>query len=254
MKRLIAIIAACVVLASLCVPVLAAEAEFVPSVTYKPAPDVVPVPDPDGKHAIGTLCDEDGQIIDYVYEDCLVITPIAEVDTSTRIPEIAREILREVYSQLKSGVMELPSSKIDKKYNTGNMVVRDLFDVSFLCEEHPKMLAEEGVTLKLTFDLGVAEGETVVVMVYMGGMLSRARSSVSGEWVPVEAVNNGDGTVTCVFEDVCPVAFSVPTGVTPPEKTGDVSGLHWALIALGALAAIVVVTVIYRADQKKHAA
>ena len=35
-------------------------------------------------------------------------------------------------------------------------------------------------------------------------------SYVDGEWIEaVSVTNNGDGTVTVVFEDICPVAFAV---------------------------------------------
>ena len=107
------------------------------------------------------------------------------------------------------------------------------------------MLEPEGVTLELTFDLGVKAGADVYAMTYK-----------DSEWNPiVSCKNNGDGTVTCVFEKLCPVEFSVQTTSEPPVQTGDTGNLSlWGLVALGALAAIVVLTVVYRMDSKKRAA
>ena len=73
---------------------------------------------------------------------------------------------------------------------------------------------------------------------------------MNGQWAPVKSVkNNGDGTVTCVFEDICPVAFCVePHADANPPKTGDAAGgymLNW-LILLVASAAVVVVLIVNR--------
>lgn len=241
MKRVIACIAVLVMMISLFVPVMAAE--FTPSVTNKPAPEIVPLPDPNGKPAIGVL-KENGKIIGYVYEDCLVVTPVSEAKDSKDIPEDAKKLLLEVYEKLKNGEMKLPYEKYDPSMNPGNMVIRDLFDASFLCGDHPKDLAKKGVSLDLTFKLNVPAGVEVVAMTY-----------INGKWVPVvKTVNNGDGTVTCTLEDICPISFSIRTGITPPQQTGDASFLHWMVIALVALAAIVTLTVIYNVNNKKRAA
>lgn len=247
MKKIIACLTALLLCATLVIP--AAAAEFTPSVNQKPAPDVVPTPDPDGDPAIGVILNGDGEIIDYVGEECLVITGISEAEDSDEIPEDAKELLLDVYDKLTSGEMTLPYDKYDPDMNPGNMVIRDLFDATFLCDEHPEMLDDEGVTMKLTFDIGVKPGVEVVVMTY-----------INGQWEPVvKTVNNGDGTVTCTFEEICPIAFSVPVQadepVTPPAQTGDDSGdqlIIWGAVALLSLAAIVVLTVISRRGAKKN--
>ena len=237
MKKIIAIVVALMLCAAMVMPAAAAGNEFTPSVSNKPAPEIVPVVDPDGNPAIGVLCDGDGQIIDYVYEDCLIITPVSEAKTSTEIPDYAEKVLLDVYGKLTSGEMTIPYEKHDSKLNTGNMVIRDLFDATFICTEHPDMLEPQGVTLRIIFDLNVAKDVEVYAMTYK-----------NNEWNPiVSTVNNGDGTVTCTFEKLCPVEFSVKTAEEPPVQTGDDSGkdlLLWGSVAAVALVAIVVLAVV----------
>ncbi len=234
MKRILSLIVAM----TLCVSLLASFAfaeDFVPSIGDKDHPEIVPV---EGD-IIGQIIGDDDQIISDVDSGCLVITPVSEANTSTEIPDEARDTLLDVYDQLSNGSMELP---YDSSLNPDDMVIRDLFDMSFLCEEHPEML-ESGGTLKITFDLGVAAGDTVVAMVY-----------VDGEWITVELINNGDGTVTCFFDQVCPVVFAVKQTETPPQ-TGDFSGsdiLLWALLMAGSAVAFVVCIVIYRKKVARH--
>ena len=243
MKRFFAIITVVIMCVSLAVPALAAQ-EFMPSVTNKPAPEIVPVPDGEGNMWIGVIRDKEGNIIDYVDEGCLIITPVSEVDTSTEIPEPSRVILKDVYGKLTSGAMTIPYEKHKANLDSSKMVIRDLFDATFVCEEHPKMLEPEGVTLELIFDLNVKAGVNVYAMTYK-----------ESEWNPiVSCVNNGDGTVTCVFEKLCPVEFSVSTAATPPVGTGDTFNLSlWGIVALVSLLAIVALTVVYRMDNKKRA-
>ena len=243
MKRFFAIIAVVMMCISLAAPVLAAQ-DFMPSVTNKPAPEIVPVPDPEGNPRIGLIRDKDGNIIDYVDEGCLIITPVSEVETSTEIPEASRVILRDVYKKLTDGSMTIPYEKHDAGLDSSKMVIRDLFDATFVCQEHPAMLEPEGVTLELIFDLNVKPGVNVYAMTYK-----------ESEWNPiVSCVNNGDGTVTCVFEKLCPIEFSISTDVTPPSGTGDLGNMSvWGIVALISLVAIVALTVVYRLDAKKRA-
>ena len=228
MKRILSL----AVVMALCISLLASYAfaeEFVPSIGDKDHPEIVPV----GGDVIGQIVGPDNAVVSDVNTGCLVITPVSEANTSTDIPDDARDTLLDVYDKLTNGSMNLP---YDSSINPDDMVIRDLFDISFLCQEHPEMLAN-GNTLKITFDLGVSAGDTVVAMVY-----------VNGQWVEVELINNGDGTVTCFFTDICPIAFSVKQTETPPQ-TGDFGGndiLMWSLIMAGCAIAFVVCVVVYR--------
>lgn len=244
MRKFIACLAVLMLCASMFLPVMAAEAEFTPSVTNKPAPEIVPVVDPDGNPAVGVIYNADGEIIDYIYEDCIVITPVSEAVTSERIPDAAEKLLLDVYAKLTGGEMTIPYEKHDSALNSSNMVIRDLFDVSFLCGEHPDMLAPKGVVIKIKFNLGVDAKTDVFAMSYK-----------NDEWnAVVDTVNNGDGTVTCTFEDFCPVEFSVKTKVTPPVQTGDQGNMGlWIALAVVAVCGIAALTVVYVKDSKKTA-
>lgn len=242
MKRFFAIITVVMMCASLMVPAMAAQ-DFTPSVTNKPAPEIVPVPGDDGSMHVGIIRDGEGNIIDYVDVGCLIITPVSEVETSTEIPEDSRVILRDVYNKLTNGSMSIPYEKHNVGLDSSKMAIRDLFDATFVCEDCPKMLEPEGVVLEIIFDLNVKEDVEVFAMTYK-----------DSEWNPiVSTVNNGDGTITATFEKLCPVEFSVGDKAGAPG-TGDQGNVSaWGLAAVGSLAAIVVLTVIYRFDMKKRA-
>ena len=232
MKKFCAIITAVMMCVSLMVPAMAAQ-EFMPSVTNKPAPEVV----------VARILDEDGNVIKEVDQECLIITSVADAQTSTEIPAASKEVLLNVYGKLMDGSMTIPYEKHDANLDSSKMVIRDLFDATFVCTECPAMLEPEGVVLEIVFDLNVAPGVNVYTMTYK-----------NDQWDPiVSTVNNGDGTVTATFEKLCPVEFSVSTATTPPSVTGDRDMSLWGILAVVSLAAIVVLTVVYRAGSKKQA-
>lgn len=221
MKKVICALLALVL--SVMLPISAFATEFVVSVGYKDHPEVdFPV----------DLLDEDGNKIGEIDEGCLVITSVAEVEDSDEIPEDAREELLEVYKQLTDGTMTLPYDE------DGDYVIRDLIDVSLICTDgHKELVEQDGVYIEITFDLGVVSGEEVIVMVY-----------VDGKWEEVPQVtNNGDGTVTVLFEDICPVTFSVKSDShTPPAQTGDTSGVVMWMGLMAVSAAALVALVVFR--------
>lgn len=224
MKKLICLLTALLLIFTLACPAFAAEG-FVPSISDKEEPDIVP----DDEGVLGEIRDEDDEVIDEIEEHCLVITPISEAETSTDIPEDAREELLYVYKELTEGDMELPYE--EDGLDPEDMVIRDLIDASWTCEDHPEMLEPEGVTIDLTFDIGVDDDIQVYVYVY-----------IDGKWVPAEAVeNNGDGTVTVTFEKLCPIAFCVSADANlPPVQTGDAFGqqmtIWFAIMGMSAVA------------------
>ena len=229
MKKLICLLTVLALAMAFACPVFAAEA-FVPSISDKEEPEIVP----DEEGVIGEIKGEDDETLDKVDGDCLVITPISEAETSTRIPEDAREELLYVYEELLSGDMALPYEQDGLDPET--MVIRDLIDASWLCEEHPAMLEPEGVTIDLTFDIGVDADTKVYVYVYIDGV-----------WTAVPVVNNGDGTVTCTFEELCPIAFCVAAGTgKPPVQTGDDFDPTLWIVLLAVSAAALVGVVILR--------
>lgn len=233
MKRMFAIITVALMCVSLMVPAMAAQ-EFMPSVTNKPAPEVM----------VARILDKDGSVIEEVGNECLIITPVSEANTSTEIPAASREVLLNVYGKLLDGSMTIPYEKHNDNLDPSKMVIRDLFDATFVCTECPELLEPEGVVLEIVFDLNVAPGVNVYAMTYK-----------NDQWDPiVSCVNNGDGTVTATFEKLCPVEFSINTDTTPPSGTGDVNPFSvWGVIAIVSLAAIVILTVVYVVGSKKRA-
>ena len=201
MKRILAFVLAL----ALCMGLSAAASAstFTPSAENKGVPNYVPLIDENtGRIAAGLLVgDNVGEDAEFVYTECLILTAVKDVDDAT-ISEEAKTALEQVYTALKSGEMEFPFEMLDSEY-ADHLVIRDLFDVSVVCtcgdDRHHKELEKEGVSLELKFDIGIAPGAKVYVTVYKGG-----------RWQEIEQViNNGDGTITCIFEHLCPVAIVV---------------------------------------------
>lgn len=245
MRKIICLVITLVLCMSIAAPAYASENGFVPSITYKPNPEIVPVENPDGEEFIGVIRDEDGEIIDYVGHGCLLITPIAHVwDEEIDVPEEIERLLTKVYEALNDGSMRIPYEKHEADLDAANMVIRDLFDARWVCEEHRAMIEEEGITFEITFDLGVVADADIFVMTY---------DEDSNEWAPiVKTVNNGDGTVTCTFEHLCAIEFSMPVAAStvPSDDAQTPNVLPWIIALILAAVGVVVVLV----SKKKKAA
>ena len=254
MKKILSLVLVFVMLA---VPfAVVASANFVPSIGYKPAPVIKYEEDDEGNKIIGHVVDPNGNILSIEYHDCLVITPVSEAKTSEKIPADAAELLLKVYDDLSADDMKLStlSDKLNdmvaedlgKGKDADDLVVKDLFDITVLCDELKEKLAPVGNTLTLTFEVSVAENVPVYVMTYK-----------NDKWAPVvEAVNNKDGTITCTFEDFCPVAFLVPTSGgsnVKPEPGDTTNNVVWAIVMISAVALITVLLVVNRKSLKKRA-
>lgn len=218
MRRVISLITVLVLCLSVVCPAFATDT-FVPSISDKGHPEINwPV----------MLLDDEGQVVGEIDEGCLIVTPVSEAETAEDIPEDAKKELLDVYKQLTDGTMTLPGDE--------DLVIRDLFDASLICtDDHKETLDQEGVYIELTFDLSIAAGVDVVVMAY-----------VDGVWVPAHSVvNNGDGTVTVLLEDICPIAIAVHEDYYDvPAQTGDNSGiLIWTVVMLLSAAALVVLLI-----------
>lgn len=239
MKKLICLLVALVMCASLVMPVLATEAQFVPSIGGKPGPEVVDA-------------ELDGEDVD----QCVIVSTIEQAkNKETDISQDDRDLLQKVYDALMDGSMTLP---LDFEY-----VIRDLVDVSFeyvdcrVIDDHgnkPQKLKEEGVTLTIVFDMNLGANEELTVLTFIEDAADRA-GTPKGHWVPVENVtNNGDGTLTVVFEDICPVVFVVEDSapdVNPP--TGDTAG-KWLILAVSlmVISAAAIVVLLTTKSRKTH--
>ena len=227
MRKIMSLMVALLLFVGLVCPALAAESVFVPSISYKDGPDI--------KEAV---------LSDQNVTGCLVVTSITEArEKTTDIYQEDRDLLLDVYKKLDNGDMKLP---LDDDF-----VIRELVDVSWqktTCVEaehgHKQWLQQEDTTVSVTFDLGVNKSTEVVVMVYL-----------DGQWVAAESVvNNGDGTVTVVFEDICPVAFCVKRSAqVEPPKTGDpaAENLPVYITALVVSAVALVALLIWRGKKRK---
>lgn len=237
MKKVICLMVAVLLCIGLTSFAVAADSEFVPSISYKGAPSIEETEDENGDPVIGTITDATGKEIDYLREGDLLVTPIAEANTSTKLPADAKETLLSVYEQLNKGTMELPYGK---DVDADKMVIKDLFDVSWVDGDKAETVTPTGVTVTITFDIGVAANTDVVVMTYINNV-----------WQEIVSVkNNGDGTITCVFEEFCPVAISVPTpDQGGSSETGDKSNVTlWAVLLVASAAAVVVLVILRRRD------
>lgn len=230
MKKVICMVLVLMVTLSLALPVFAAEGEFVPSITYKDAPDI-------------KKAEMDGDDV----TPCIVVTSVGGArNKSTDITQDERNLLLAVYEDLKNGKSKLP---INEDY-----VIRDLVDLSYehddcrILDEHgqkDQKLQKKGVTLTVDFDLGVSKYTDVIVMTY-----------IDGKWTPIESVtNNGNGTVTCVFEDICPVVFALKQSQYGGNaQTGDAVGQNmglWIGVFAVSGAALVAAVVVY-SKRRKH--
>lgn len=223
MKKGIVAIALLAICLSLICPAFAAEDTFVPSISYKDGPEII-----------------EAELETDDVEACLVVTSLkGAAEKSTDISQEARDLLVEVYEKLNSGEMKLPTGE--------GFVIRELVDVSWKqvgCVEqehtHEEDLKKENVTVTIALDMGVDANTDVLVYAYR-----------NGQWEPIEsAKNNGDGTVTCVFEHFCPVAFAVreQTGGSQTGDTARSSLILWGVLMAVSMVAIVVLTV----SRKKH--
>lgn len=272
MKRMISIVLTLVICLTLAAPVMATD--FTPSVTYKPLPEFTGELADDGCLVIGFVEENGQQIGEIHYDDgriyifdgidheeldeehaCIVITAIGDAETSTEIPAESKEMLLWVYEQILKlgmsffadceGLNEAIAAALGEGKTVEDMVVRDLFDVSVICEPLETWLEPDGTTICLDFDLGLKPGTFLAVVAYK-----------NGQWKMIEDVEiNADGSVTCTtYENFCPVAFlvaeddAVPASTDAPD-TGvsfDNSLYVWGGIAVAALAALVVLIAVQR--------
>lgn len=204
MRKVICLVLALLMGLNLGLPAFAAEDGFVPSITYKPYPEVVPVTDAQGEEHAGVIRDENGEILDYVDQDGLDFAAVADIwDENADVPEETRKLLEEIYTGLNDGSIPLPDD---------TAVIRDLFDISLSDPEQRARLEEKGTTFEITFDLGVVADARIQAMVY---------DEETGEWIPaIHTVNNGDGTVTCTFDRLGVVAFTMG-GEEPADSPAE---------------------------------
>ncbi len=232
MKKLFSCIITIVLTASLALSSFAANVDFVPSISDKPAPDVV----------VGEIIDSVGETVKDVINGEIIVTPIGKVDTSELISDEDRDTLKEQYEKLTA-----PDSKLSvicsflndivKQYlgegkNADNLVIRDFMDISVIGDENLALMGQDGHKVVIKLKNSLEADAFVTTMVY-----------ANDEWHSVDTVNNGDGTITCTFHELGAVAILVEgTGgsdVPPPTGSGYET-LIWSCVAIASLALIIV--------------
>ena len=204
MKKLISLFLALVICMSVTCTVFAAS--FTESVESKSAPAVVEVQDEQGNTAVAILSGDVPEEMAMVVVKALVVTAVADAETSAEIPETSKQALLDVYQGLQDGSIQVPFVELDLE-EPEKLVVRDLFDVSWTDEDgkdYAELLEQEGVRLEMTFDVAITADANVYVMVYKEDAWHEIR----------QVTNNGDGTITCVFDHLCPVAVIVEADET----------------------------------------
>lgn len=239
--------------------------DFVPSIGYKPIPGMIP--------GAGGIVDKDGNV-NPVEPDCFSFISVDETEKPQGSLSEQERILRSVYnvlgnpkvklSQVAPAMNEVAEKLLGLGHTADDFVIRDLFYMDLICGEHAGMFPAEGVQLKLVFDLGVDPDQIITGMVY-----------VDGEWIPLEATNNGDDTVTFLFDDICPVAFLIPkedqssassgvliTGnevITTHHNNSGIQDVQsgnniWMITGIGSLLAAAALTVVYLRGKKQSKA
>lgn len=250
MKKVIAIFTVVILVLSLGTTAFAAQ--IIPSVEEKDAPVVVAPADKTQADTAAVIVDTDYKVIKEVSATKLIVTGVANADTSTEIPAESKADLKAAYTQLSNAKTKLSviipaMNDIVKKAlgngkNADNLIVRDLFDVSLVCEESNKLLLDEEHRLVVTFNIGVKKDQFVTAMKY---------NTTTDAWETIYKVtNNGDGTVTCEFDHLCPIAFLVEGGDAAQTGDDSVSLYVWVAIAAVAAGLIVVLFVIKNKKEK----
>ncbi len=156
MKKLLSLMLALVMIASLATVVFA---DFVPSISEKPAPELV---------------DDD---LDCDHNDPITVTPVSDPDASDE--------LKEAYERLESGEDELPT-------DISNPVIRDLFEIEGNCED-----AENAEELDITIDAGVDPDQPIDVFGYVNGAWRKLPSKNNGDGT-ITVTINGFGIIALV--------------------------------------------------------
>lgn len=225
MKRVLCAIVVLMISMALLCPVWATEDTFVPSISYKDGPEIL-----------------ESEMSGEETNDCLVVSSLKNAaEKTTDITQDARDLLLSVYDKLDSGEMTIPMEE--------GYVVRELIDVSWKHKNcvsneehfHEEELEKEGVTITVDLSVGLRADDSLLVFAYR-----------NGEWDEIEwFANNGDGTVTCVFEHFCPVAFCVKTN-QDNDQTGDITAQSMLLwIALMVVSATTIAVLSY--NRRKYA-
>ena len=218
MKKLALFLSALMLFTMLAVP--ASAVTFTPSVEQKPAPTVETMTDESGNEAAAIIRDANGNEVHGVDAGDLIVTPFAAL---AQAAQDISEMLSNAFEQIQDSdsVADLvPDVDLDEVLrqrgstaNVGDLVVRDLFDVS-VTGTAMEYLAQEGNNITLRFDLGIAPSASLLVFHNYEG----------SNWEVIDndrVVINADGSVDVTFDSLSPVAFVVDSTETDTSATTD---------------------------------
>lgn len=246
MKRIVILTLVLTLLASCFVMVSAAT--YVPSVSYEAFPGLVVTKDDEGNLIVGHVENAQGEVLSTEYHGCILITPVMDAkknisylsDESEKLLVDTYELLAAEDARLSELIPELndvAKEALGENATADDLVIRELFDVTAVCEDLIKLLEVDGNTITLTFKMVVPQEDFLTVMTLN-----------DGKWEFVEDVkNNDDGTVSVKFSQFCPVLFLTGLPLEPVAPAQNISA--W-LIVLCAIILILAVAVFFLLRRK----
>lgn len=224
MKKVISLALAIFMMFGICVSAFAADDDFRPSVDSKDHPVIVPQ-DFNGISFDALILGENNEVIEGIHlvttenEDGeIIVTAYSEIG-------VADERVNVVYFQASyEEILDARSLKELNELIPVGMIVRDFFDVTLVGTYQD--IFKEGKKLQIRFDISAELKEKIMVL---------TRCSDETGWEFVESVTvNPDGTVTVVFDRLCPVIFLTEKSdlVTSPATSDISTSALWALAAI----------------------
>ena len=233
MKKAISLILSLVMVLSFSVVAFAAEDDFRPSVDSKDHPVIVPQ-DFNGISFDALILGENNEVIEGVHivterrpDGEIIVTAYSEKD-------VADDRVDVVY--FEASYQELLDTRSLAELNELiplGMIVRDFFDITLVGTY--KDIFKEGKKLQIRFDIGAELKEKLMVL---------TRCSDESGWEFVESITiNPDGTVTVVFDRLCPVIFLTEDigAVQSPATSDFASTALWSLAIIFGIGSICMV-------------
>lgn len=224
MKKAISLVLSILMVLSLSVAAFAAEGDFRPSVGSKDHPVIVPQ-DFKGIFFDALILDEENEVVEGVHlvtgenpDGDIIVTAYSE-------KHVADERVNVVY--FEASYQEILDARSLRELNElipAGMIVRDFFDVTLVGTYQD--IFKEGKKLQIRFDLSASLKEKIMAL---------TRCSDESGWEFVESVTiNPDGTVTVIFDKLCPVIFlTEDTGAVQSPATSDFNTTAlWVLAAI----------------------
>jgi hypothetical protein len=225
----VALLITAILVSLTCSPVFAAVA---PSVASNPAPVVV---------GAGTYVDAAGNETTIPINE-IIITPDELTGNLSPADKVAYDQAKAELTASDSNYSKDLATFLSKNYpkiTSGNIVVRDIFDISVTRD----LSFGNGQKLELTLDGNYKQGDTLVVIVY---------NKETNKWdfiEPSDVKVNADGTMTVKFPHLSPVAVLYAENASV-EKNSNMSSLLIPVLG-GAAVLVIVVAAIVIIKKKK---